>query len=109
MNAKFVSLRWIKGEPAHLVQGIKGNKTPKNALKGSNGSFIVAGSPTEIILTVELENGNVCRYDIYRQILLETGRKKMSQKLFDTVESKFEKTTFEYDEKTGDISWNCLL
>lgn len=66
MNAKFVSLRWIKGEPAHLVQGIKGNKTPKNALKGSNGSFIVAGSPTEIILTVELENGNVCRYDIYR-------------------------------------------
>ena len=109
MNAKFVSLRWIKGDPVHLAQGIKGNKTPKNALKGSNGSFIVGGMPSEIILTVEVDSGEVYSMDVYRRILLETKRKKMSQKLFDTVKEKFEETTFEYDKKTGKIEWNCHL
>lgn len=88
----FEKLTWIKGR-TELVQGIKGNSIPYNAIRGGNGSFVVA-IPAKLILTYD---GGKTRNIIFmvKQI---NGWKKLSQKRFDMLEKKL-KEMGEFNEQ----------
>ena len=109
MNAKFYDLIWKKGEPAKVVQGIKGNKRPKKAIRGDRGSFLVAGEPAHLYLYVKGENGKIYKNDVYLKVLKQTNRQRMSEKLFNHVYEIFESEQFKVDAETGEINWTCKL
>lgn len=106
MDAKFKSLQLIKGENAQLIQGIKGNKVPKGAIVGGNGSFIVYGKSTQVILFLELENGKNFSCDVYRKILNYYGRKKMTDKFFEQLKVDMAKKKYTVDMETYDVQWS---
>lgn len=89
--AKFVSLVRIPGS-ASLKQGVKGGKTPKNAIKGGNGSFVVYDRG-EVILNLE-QNGQYYSPDIYFNIKYVTDGKKITEKLCRKLEKGFENFDF---------------
>lgn len=109
MNAKFFDLIWKKGEPAKVVQGIKGNGRPKNAIRGDRGSFLVAGEPAHLYLYVKGVKGEVYKNDVYEEVLKQTNRQRMSEKLFNHVYDIFETAQFDVDAETGEITWTCKL
>ena len=47
-NATFANLEWVKSEGPQLMQGVKGNRRPSNALYGGNGSYIVTGESAKL-------------------------------------------------------------
>ena len=54
----------------HLVQGVKGNRTPKGAIKGGNGSFIVKSEflPAEYELCFKDSKGEEYYFQAYELI-----------------------------------------
>lgn len=62
MKAYFVSLEWSKGS-RKLIQGVKGNRVPHNAVFGGNGSF-VCDVPAKLTLTVTTEDGRIVSWNI---------------------------------------------
>ena len=106
-HAIFYKLVWEKGEGAHLVQGVKNNQRPSRALYGGNGSFMVAGSPARLYLTVKGDDGKYYRNEIYSRVMNATNRKRMSDKLYDTIYSQLEKADFSV--VADHISWDCKL
>lgn len=66
---------------SEFQQGVKGNKVPKNAIKGGNGSYTVGESPT-CIITIDTKDGEI-ELDVTDEIkeaLHEKGAKRISQK-----------------------------
>lgn len=57
MKARYDKLVWIQSSPARLVQGVKYGRTPRGAIRGGNGSFLVIDNPAEIHIITEDENG----------------------------------------------------
>jgi hypothetical protein len=55
---------YIPSKPGKLVQGIKGNRVPKGAIKGGCGTFIVRNTPPKMIVTLVDEDGNKVSTDI---------------------------------------------
>lgn len=108
MKADFVKLAWEKATAPHLVQGVKNHKTPRGAIRGGNGSFLVAGEPPKLYLTVNTEDGKMIRQNVYHDVMNQTGRSRMSEKFFESIEEKFEQTEFEVNSN-GKISWDCEL
>ena len=99
MKAEFYSLEWIKGERGHLVKGIKGGRRPNGAVRGGNGSFIVKGSPSQLILTVKTSNGHLVENNIYSDVLEASGRSRMSDSFESLLENICE--TVEFKVTTG--------
>lgn len=108
MKAEFVKLTWEKATPPYLVQGVKRHQTPRGAIRGSNGSFLVAGEPPKLYLTVNTEDGNMIRQNVYHDVMNQSGRARMSEKFFECIKAKFEHAEFEVNPN-GAISWNCIL
>ena len=102
VKAEFFSLRWIKGEPGHLVQGVKNGCRPRGAVRGGNGSFIVKGAPPELNLTVKTSKGICVKNDIYEEVMIAAKRKRMSDSFYSYVESLCESIEFE-------VSDNCVI
>ena len=71
--AKFESLVRVPGT-TKFVQGIKNGRTPKNAVAGGNGSFIV-GQRGQLILSLRDEDDSLLRKDIYHEVKKYTQRK----------------------------------
>ncbi len=98
MKARFVSLEWQKGY-GELVQGVKNNEVPSNAIRGGNGSFICVW-PSSVILKIQLENGSQNEKNIIWVIKKATGRKRMSEKLIENIRQTLKEIdTFELDSR----------
>ena len=69
---------YIPSQPGKLVQGVKGNRVPKGAIKGGCGSFIVSNIPAKMIVTLVDENGEKISKDIagiVRPFIKEDGKR----------------------------------
>lgn len=93
--AKFISLTRIPGSTS-LKQGIKGGKTPKNAIRGGNGSFIVHDR-AKVILTLDY-NGKCYSRDIYFDIKDVTDGRKITDKFCSKLETAFENFNFTIED-----------
>ena len=107
-DATFYNLYWEKAESPYVMQGVKGNQEPKGALHGSNGSFMVAGDPAKLYLTVIDADGKTYRNNVYDRVMKLTGRKRMSEKLYNKIYEQFENAEFTVDARRN-ISWSCKL
>lgn len=88
--AKFVSITRIPGS-SHLKQGVKGGRTPRNAVRGGNGSFIVA-ERAKVLLTLNYKEQNYQK-DIYYDIKDVTS-KRITDNLCLKLEAAFENFDF---------------
>jgi len=93
--AKFISLTRIPGSSS-LKQGVKGGKTPSNAIRGGNGTFIVYDR-AEVILVLEY-NGKRYSKDIYLDIKDATGGRKITDKFCSKLEAAFENFKFTVED-----------
>lgn len=97
-TAVFYDLIWTKGESA-IEQGVKNMRTPKNAIAGGYGTFRVA-IPAEVTLVLKNEHG-LKYYNIIAAIKSVTGRRKMSEKLINTIRNGMTNETFEINQYGG--------
>ena len=97
-NAKFNNLRKIPGS-AGLVQGVKGGRTPAYAVKGGNGSFIVADR-AKLILSLTCEDGSIVEKDIYFDVKSYTDR-RITDKFRDELEATL--SGFDFLVENGNI------
>lgn len=70
------SYKYVCGEPAKLVQGVKGGRRPKGAVRGNNGSYLVPDSKPRAILYGMDDEGVKREIDIaptLRMIAYENG------------------------------------
>ena len=86
LKAYFKSLEWKKGS-RELVQGVKGNRVPYNAISGGNGSFICS-TPAELILTVTTEDGRKVSKNIVSIVRNVNGWSRLTNNRVDLLESK---------------------
>ena len=93
LKAKFYDLTWQKTETA-LVQGVKGNRVPRNALYGGRGSFVVVTEPAKVILELETKYG-IEAFNIIKEIKDVTGRKNISEKLMRILRAELQDKDFE--------------
>ena len=102
LMATFINLIWKKGE-VQLMQGVQGNRTPYNAISGGNGSFIVVTEPAKVILELQSPYGFE-EFDIINDIKYVKKRKRMSQKLINTLKEGMKGKVFsinQYGELTN--------
>ena len=97
--AKFIDLSYKPGESPYLVQGIKNGKTPKNAIAGGNGSFVVKGNSSKLILTVKTESGKYISINIINIVRKVLNRSRITEKLCDRLELTFSSESFKVSEK----------
>ena len=79
MSYTLISTEYIPAEgEAQLVQGIKGNRVPRGAIKGGNGTFVVRGGyiPAEFRFYFADTTGKKYCYEAYKTIKssMETTR-----------------------------------
>lgn len=97
MIATFKKIEWNKGYK-ELVQGIKGGRRPYNAVCGGNGSFI-CNNPSELILTVETEDGREVSRNIISVVRAVNGWGRITQNRFEIIEAMLKNVNkFELDE-----------
>lgn len=93
----FKDLEWKPGDSA-LVQGVKNNRVPRNAIAGGNGSFICR-VPAELILTVTTPQGTEISRDIISVVKRVNDWQKLSQQRFYQLKMKLKAiNVFEFDE-----------
>ena len=96
-KANFLELIWIPSQIPYIETGVKNGKTPKNAIKGSNGTFVIA-EPPQLILVLSLDKtGLTVRKDIYRDVKDLTS-KRLTKNFRKRLEEVFENSTFIFDE-----------
>ena len=66
--------QYEQSTPAYLKQGVKNKKTPKGAIGGGNGSFIMSGEPPKAIFIIE-ENGVEKHVNVYSMIKANSNRR----------------------------------
>ncbi len=82
MRGIITDYNYISGGEPELKQGVKGGRVPKNAVRGGNGSFIVA-EPAKIFLGVSFDNGTYKEYEVgdhFRRYLHHEGIARVTQK-----------------------------
>lgn len=89
MKAYFKSLKWNKGS-RELVQGIKKNRVPRNAVYGGKGSYICE-TPSELILTVTTEEGRDISRNIISLVRAVNGWIRITNKRVEVLEAKLQK------------------
>ena len=112
VKAHFVELEWIPGEGAHLVQGVKGNRRPKGAYAGGNGSFVVGGESARLILTLETEEGKHISKNIYydvKELTDERITKKFRENLEDALKEVEYEITKDGITNLGDVLYDLLM
>lgn len=96
--ANFVSLKKISGS-SHVKQGVKGGRTPRNAVAGGNGSFVVY-ERAQIILLLKFKGAYFSK-DIYYAIK-DCTSKKITDKLCSKLEKGFK--DFKFKIRDGEIA-----
>ena len=86
MTATFKSLKWNKGS-RYVEQGVRGGRTPYNAVRGGNGSF-VCEDPSELILTLVTEDGREISRDIIHLVRGVNSWCRISKNRFERLEAK---------------------
>ena len=86
MKVRFRNLKWEKGD-AKLVQGVKNNKTPKNAVKGGCGSFICA-TPSSLILEADSADGYYHSWNIINQAKAVNNWERLSENRVNSLRDK---------------------
>lgn len=107
MHAIFYYLLWERAETPYLKQGVKGNRRPKGALGGGNGSYMVKGQSAKLHLYVKGDDGKIYYSNIYDRVMKETGFKNMTDKRYDKLYEKFKNASFTINDEY--IEWNCSL
>ena len=65
---------YVPSTPGTLLQGVKNHQTPKGAVAGSNGSFIMCGLPPQILVYYTENNTPMCT-NLYPFIKDNTSRR----------------------------------
>lgn len=87
-TATIVGYEYVHSTQGGLVQGIKNNKRPKNALYGGNGSFIVKGESPKIIIKIKLWDKSLIGRNIYYTVKSNTMRDRITEKYADKIAGK---------------------
>lgn len=81
--------RYEKSTEAYLKQGVKNNRTPRGAVSGGNGTFLMAGDPPKVIFYIS-DNGNISTNNFYWTIKNNSSRRiteRYCKSIFNNVES----------------------
>lgn len=78
LTATIIDFDYIPSTPAYVKQGVKGNRTPKGAISGGNGSFVIAGEPPQVIIEVDVTNHQGQDINIYSIIKSYTPRSRVT-------------------------------
>ena len=71
---KLINYRYVQATPATLKQGVKNHRTPRGAVAGGNGSFIMPGNPPQINL-LYTEDGTKSYTNIYPFVKAQSSRR----------------------------------
>lgn len=77
MTIEVLDWRYEKSSGASLKQGVRGGRAPKNAVRGGNGSYLVADPPKVLAKVREVDTGEVCTVDIYRNFKRQLSQEGM--------------------------------
>ena len=103
---------YVASKPGNLVQGVKGNRRPKNAFRGGNGSFIV-GDPAQAFIYLQDEDGNSLKIDAapaMRKIVHQDGKnlnENYAEKIYAELDGKTTENDF-IDEQMLEEAWNIV-
>ena len=78
---------YVPAGDATLKQGVKGNRTPHGAVAGGYGTFVMRGTPPQILLQFDLGKGT----DIYYAVKNQADRKvteKFAHQICSAVDGK---------------------
>ena len=79
----------------YLKQNVKGNKVPKNARGGSNGSFICC-DPSQLLLVLEDKNGKLGYFDIISVVRKSNDWNRITSKRLDKLKEKLKDEEYFY-------------
>lgn len=100
MVATMVKLDWKQCSPAHVVQGVKGGRTPYGAIRGGNGSFLVIDEKAEIHLELEDQDGEIFRsQNIINDIRRIMGWSRITANRVCLLENIFSNAVFVVNEE----------
>lgn len=91
---KVTGYRYVQGTPGYLKQGVKNHRTPRGAVNGGNGSFIMKGEPAKAFLSWNVD-GEPAEKNIYPFIKDNTTRSRVTEKYVGDVCSKLIGCEFE--------------
>ena len=101
MSYSLISTNYIEAEyGVKLVQGIKNGRTPRGAIRGGNGSFIVKNNdpmPAQFYLYFEDENGNKKCFEAYSTIKSNMTKEKLTGKRRARISEKVAEMAAESD------------
>ena len=100
---KFLDLRWEKSSPPVLVQGVKNNQAPKNAIGGGNGSFIINNDSSELILIYMDNNGLEHQINIIDDVKKINNWSRLSENRVNYLKEKLNDTENFSIEKLAEI------
>ena len=83
MSYTLVSTEYVPAEGgAQLIQGVKGNRVPRGAIKGGNGTFVVHCGyiPAQFKFLFEDQNGKSYFFEAYSEIKSCMKTKNLTQK-----------------------------
>lgn len=92
-NFEVLAMCYVSSGEATLLQGVKGNRTPRGAVAGSNGSFVMPGSRPEINLMCS--DGET--RDIYSCVKGCTERSRVTETYAKQISAGLENQTFTSD------------
>lgn len=96
MMAEYKGLRWVPST-SYIEQGVKGNRVPKNAIRGGNGSYRCT-VPGEVSVKFSVGKKEI-EFDVMHDLRVATGRQRVTKKLVKAFNKEMaEIGSFEYDE-----------
>lgn len=84
-TAKITSYTYKNSTKNYTLQRVKNNRRPKGAISGGNGSFRMAGSPPEVIVTVDVSNHPSQEINVYNMIKSCSSRSRLSKKYCEDI------------------------
>ena len=103
---------YIPSTPGKVVQRIKGNRRPKNAIKGGRGSFVVTDRAQALITLVD-ETGKKTEIDAsgVMRVVVHRDDEKLNEDYAKKIYNQLDGKTTEYnyiDEKMVEEAWDIV-
>lgn len=91
MKGRIVGIEKYQSRATYIKQGVKGSDQYKyDNYPGGNGTYVTGGEyfGTVLIVKIFIFDINRCKtFDVYEDVLKLAGKKKISSKLLETIES----------------------
>lgn len=103
------TFQYVPAGPATLKQGVKNMKTPKGAVGGGYGTFVMPGEPPQV--NVYFDNGRKCvdMYPVIKENICAAGRSRVTEKYCEQICKPIIGTQFErVEELVAPILHNML-